>query len=158
MCIQEMHDFSTNFAWCVPISEVFQNHGQQSAHAKRLYLKVVPERRLKHVEYYKRLVVPVGQKNGKFTIFVFSSLRCNMDDTHIGFHNNNMAITIDCGCLSMEQCPLRNPDDCLAERSMGAYFQEILLLLNQKNKMMNEIEWFLHQYCALNLFWSDKIT
>ena len=63
-----------------------------------------------------------------------------MDDTHIGFHNNNMAITIGCGCLSMEQCPLRNPDDCLAERSMGAYFQEILLLLNQKNKMMNEIE------------------
>lgn len=47
---------------------------------------------------------------------------------------------IGCGCLSLEQCPLRNPDDCLAERSMGAHFQEILLLLNQKNKMMNEIE------------------
>ena len=39
---------------------------------------------------------------------------------------------IGCGCLSLEQCPLRNPDDCLAEQAMGAHFQEILLMLNQK--------------------------
>ena len=41
---------------------------------------------------------------------------------------------IGCGCLSLEQCPLRNPDDCLAEKAMGAHFQEILFLLNQKNE------------------------
>ncbi|MCH7312019.1 redox-sensitive transcriptional activator SoxR [Acinetobacter sp. ANC 4805] len=41
---------------------------------------------------------------------------------------------IGCGCLSLEQCPLRNPDDCLAEMAMGAHFQEILFLLNQKNE------------------------
>lgn len=41
---------------------------------------------------------------------------------------------IGCGCLSLEQCPLRNPDDCLAEEAMGAHFQEILFLLNQKNE------------------------
>lgn len=40
---------------------------------------------------------------------------------------------IGCGCLSLEQCPLRNPDDCLAEQAMGAHFQEILFLLNQKD-------------------------
>ena len=41
---------------------------------------------------------------------------------------------IGCGCLSLEQCPLRNPDDCLAEKAMGAHFQEIFFLLNQKNE------------------------
>lgn len=41
---------------------------------------------------------------------------------------------IGCGCLSLEQCPLRNPEDCLAEDAMGAHFQEILFLMNQKNK------------------------
>lgn len=41
---------------------------------------------------------------------------------------------IGCGCLSLEQCPLRNPEDCLAEDAMGAHFQEILFLLNQKNE------------------------
>lgn len=41
---------------------------------------------------------------------------------------------IGCGCLSLEQCPLRNPEDCLAEKAMGAHFQEILFLLNQKNE------------------------
>ena len=41
---------------------------------------------------------------------------------------------IGCGCLSLEQCPLRNPEDCLAEEAMGAHFQEILFLMNQKNK------------------------
>ncbi|ENV46422.1 redox-sensitive transcriptional activator SoxR [Acinetobacter brisouii CIP 110357] len=37
---------------------------------------------------------------------------------------------IGCGCLSLEQCPLRNPDDCLAEKSAGAHFQQILALLD----------------------------
>lgn len=41
---------------------------------------------------------------------------------------------IGCGCLSLERCPLRNPEDCLAEEAMGAHFQEILFLLNQKNE------------------------
>jgi len=41
---------------------------------------------------------------------------------------------IGCGCLSLEQCPLRNPEDCLAEEAMGAHFQEILFSLNQKNE------------------------
>ncbi len=34
---------------------------------------------------------------------------------------------IGCGCLSLTQCPLRNPGDCLAEESAGAHFQELLL-------------------------------
>ncbi|MBJ9985610.1 redox-sensitive transcriptional activator SoxR [Acinetobacter sp. S40] len=38
---------------------------------------------------------------------------------------------IGCGCLSMQQCPLRNPDDYLAEQSSGAHFQHILLALDQ---------------------------
>lgn len=38
---------------------------------------------------------------------------------------------IGCGCLSLEQCPLRNPDDCLTEEAMGAHFQKILFLMNQ---------------------------
>lgn len=38
---------------------------------------------------------------------------------------------IGCGCLSLEQCPLRNPDDGLAEEAMGAHFQKILFLMNQ---------------------------
>ncbi|ENU25726.1 redox-sensitive transcriptional activator SoxR [Acinetobacter modestus] len=41
---------------------------------------------------------------------------------------------IGCGCLSLEQCPLRNPEDCLAEEAMGAHFQEFLFLLNHKNE------------------------
>lgn len=41
---------------------------------------------------------------------------------------------IGCGCLSLEQCPLRNPEDCLAEEAMGAHFQEILFLMNQQNE------------------------
>lgn len=41
---------------------------------------------------------------------------------------------IGCGCLSLDQCPLRNPDDCLAEEAMGAHFQEILFMLNQKKE------------------------
>ena len=41
---------------------------------------------------------------------------------------------IGCGCLSLEQYLLRNPEDCLGEEAMGAHFQEILFLMNQKNK------------------------
>lgn len=40
---------------------------------------------------------------------------------------------IGCGCLSLEQCRLRNPEGCLAEDAMGAHFQEVLFLMNQKN-------------------------
>ena len=34
---------------------------------------------------------------------------------------------IGCGCLSLEQCPLRNPNDTLAAESAGAHFQQLLL-------------------------------
>lgn len=37
---------------------------------------------------------------------------------------------IGCGCLSLDQCPLRNPDDYLAKQSAGAHFQQILALLD----------------------------
>ena len=32
---------------------------------------------------------------------------------------------IGCGCLSLDQCPLRNPDDYYASQSNGAHFQKI---------------------------------
>ncbi|HCK30204.1 MAG TPA: redox-sensitive transcriptional activator SoxR, partial [Acinetobacter ursingii] len=38
---------------------------------------------------------------------------------------------IGCGCLSMDQCPLRNPDDYLAQESSGAHFQQVLLALDR---------------------------
>jgi MerR family redox-sensitive transcriptional activator SoxR len=41
---------------------------------------------------------------------------------------------IGCGCLSLEQYLLRNPEDCLGEGPIGAHFQEILFLMNQKNE------------------------
>ena len=41
---------------------------------------------------------------------------------------------IGCGCFSLEQYLLRNPEDCLAEEAMGAHFQEILFLMIKKNK------------------------
>lgn len=41
---------------------------------------------------------------------------------------------IGCGCLSLEQYLLRNPEDCLGEGAIGAHFQEILFLMNQKNE------------------------
>ncbi|TCM66772.1 MerR family redox-sensitive transcriptional activator SoxR [Acinetobacter calcoaceticus] len=33
---------------------------------------------------------------------------------------------IGCGCLSLKQCPLRNPNDKFAEESNGAHFQDML--------------------------------
>nr|WP_319922630.1 redox-sensitive transcriptional activator SoxR [Acinetobacter wuhouensis] len=36
---------------------------------------------------------------------------------------------IGCGCLSLDQCPLRNPDDQLGKASAGAHFQEVLMNL-----------------------------
>lgn len=36
---------------------------------------------------------------------------------------------IGCGCLSLQQCPLRNPDDQLGQKSAGAHFQEVLMTL-----------------------------
>lgn len=39
---------------------------------------------------------------------------------------------IGCGCLSLKQCPLRNPEDQFAQESAGAHFQDVLTtLLNQ---------------------------
>ena len=36
---------------------------------------------------------------------------------------------IGCGCLSLQQCPLRNPEDQLGLESAGAHFQEVLMSL-----------------------------
>ena len=36
---------------------------------------------------------------------------------------------IGCGCLSLQQCPLRNPYDQLGQESAGAHFQEVLMTL-----------------------------
>ncbi|WP_089605973.1 redox-sensitive transcriptional activator SoxR [Acinetobacter piscicola] len=36
---------------------------------------------------------------------------------------------IGCGCLSLQQCPLRNPDDQLGQESAGAHFQDVLMTL-----------------------------
>lgn len=36
---------------------------------------------------------------------------------------------IGCGCLSLQQCPLRNLNDQMADQSAGAHFQQILLQL-----------------------------
>jgi len=33
---------------------------------------------------------------------------------------------IGCGCLSLQQCPLRNPNDELGQTSAGAHFQEVM--------------------------------
>jgi len=41
---------------------------------------------------------------------------------------------IGCGCLSLEQCPLRNPNDQLADESAGAHFQELLLQFEDKKQ------------------------
>ena len=38
---------------------------------------------------------------------------------------------IGCGCLSLEECPLRNPDDYLAKESAGAHLQKISSVLDQ---------------------------
>ena len=40
---------------------------------------------------------------------------------------------IGCGCLSMNECPLRNPNDQLGEQSAGAHFNQILFELDNKN-------------------------
>lgn len=39
---------------------------------------------------------------------------------------------IGCGCLSLTECPLRNPDDRLGLESAGAHFNKILFELNQE--------------------------
>ncbi len=39
---------------------------------------------------------------------------------------------IGCGCLSLTQCPLRNPDDQFAEQSSGAHFQTVLSTLFER--------------------------
>ncbi|WP_139850924.1 redox-sensitive transcriptional activator SoxR [Acinetobacter pullicarnis] len=40
---------------------------------------------------------------------------------------------IGCGCLSLKQCPLRNPNDKFAEESNGTHFQDLLTqIIDQK--------------------------
>ncbi|SPL71296.1 redox-sensitive transcriptional activator SoxR [Acinetobacter stercoris] len=45
---------------------------------------------------------------------------------------------IGCGCLSLKQCPLRNPDDQFAQESAGAHFQEVLMTLLNPPKSIPE--------------------
>lgn len=40
---------------------------------------------------------------------------------------------IGCGCLSLEQCPLRNPNDVFAETSAGAHFQQLLMQIHPEH-------------------------
>ena len=40
---------------------------------------------------------------------------------------------IGCGCLSMNECPLRNPNDQLGEQSAGAHFNQILFEFDNKH-------------------------
>lgn len=48
---------------------------------------------------------------------------------------------IGCGCLSLKQCPLRNPDDQFSKQSAGAHFQELLgQLLSQEIPEPKEIQ------------------
>lgn len=42
---------------------------------------------------------------------------------------NQLDKCIGCGCLSLQQCPLRNPDDQFAMQSAGAHFQTVLMSL-----------------------------
>lgn len=46
---------------------------------------------------------------------------------------------IGCGCLSLKQCPLRNPEDQFAQESAGAHFQDILSTLLNQNVSSAEI-------------------
>lgn len=43
---------------------------------------------------------------------------------------------IGCGCLSLQQCPLRNPDDVLANESAGAHFADLLLKLDEGKQLI----------------------
>lgn len=42
---------------------------------------------------------------------------------------------IGCGCLSVKQCPLRNPDDQCGEQAAGPHYQEALNILLQQELM-----------------------
>ena len=44
---------------------------------------------------------------------------------------------IGCGCLSLQQCPLRNPNDQMADQSAGAHFQQILWQLEEKQQHLS---------------------
>lgn len=43
---------------------------------------------------------------------------------------NQLDWCIGCGCLSQQECPLRNPNDQLADESSGAHFRKLLLNLD----------------------------
>lgn len=48
---------------------------------------------------------------------------------------------IGCGCLSLQQCPLRNPNDQLAEQSNGAHFQALMnQMLSQQLDALSDQE------------------
>lgn len=51
---------------------------------------------------------------------------------------NQLDQCIGCGCLSLQQCPLRNPDDQFAKQSTGAHFQHILRSLLEENKDLDD--------------------
>lgn len=46
---------------------------------------------------------------------------------------NQLDKCIGCGCLSLKECPLRNPDDQFAQESAGAHFQDVLMDLLKSN-------------------------
>ena len=48
---------------------------------------------------------------------------------------------IGCGCLSLTQCPLRNPDDQLGRDSAGAHFQQVLMSLKDLPTHLADDEW-----------------
>ena len=44
---------------------------------------------------------------------------------------------IGCGCLSLQQCPVRNPNDQMADQSAGAHFQQILWQLEERQQHLS---------------------
>ncbi|NNP72920.1 MULTISPECIES: redox-sensitive transcriptional activator SoxR [Acinetobacter] len=50
---------------------------------------------------------------------------------------NQLDKCIGCGCLSLKECPLRNPEDQFAEHSAGAHFQTVLLSLLENDQSEN---------------------
>lgn len=51
---------------------------------------------------------------------------------------NQLDKCIGCGCLSLQQCPLCNPDDQLAKQSAGAHFAHVLMTLLEKESSEHE--------------------
>ncbi|AMW77885.1 redox-sensitive transcriptional activator SoxR [Acinetobacter sp. TGL-Y2] len=53
---------------------------------------------------------------------------------------NQLDWCIGCGCLSQDECPLRNPEDQLGRESAGVHFREILLKVGSldQDKALNK--------------------